>query len=1154
MDISYDKLYEEIIGLVRKSSKKSLENDDIIFLFSKSIPTISEIVKSKDLTEYGKKPYDKHKKLLSSNIYTDFYKLIKNPAFLTLLGRFYDYNKGDKNNKHDDFINSYRTVLDAKIGKIDSPITNKNINNARFFMLHKKIEIGDLIVPRILLSMYLESCIHMYHNLTGDIQNTYQITLTLPDAKNLDEIKLKFYSWAQYRVNLMNKLNMTQNSNIHFYKQDGDKFVRTLNMTEISHFNITQYFNNEELEKIKYLCFCRTESFGKTYQQSNEDINNFFNGPKMVKIIDISNGNNRDEIEYTLYQAIHTYEQIINELVITRYKYLTDLRQLFNSERIDDTDISNVISTLQQYLNYPLSFQYKFSDVESCVFLFSETTMKKILLKYLKLAKLLNYCEKNNLDMLNDPYDNTEYVNVLEELSLKTNYKWDDVNNIVCKQKMQNILNTLNGTIHDIAKHNLPNDKKMLSDLLKNHMLSILKLIRRDPMNELKNDYKLSFNIADTLDRLNEIKTDIDNIKSFDVINSSDYFNDINDEIAKFQTNCNKLKNNYNFLKTTIDDKINTYLPMCQTFFLDIKGLIDKSDDIVTGTMLWSNNTYLHNLLNDIHSENIIDYDNITIKNNPHAFFNDMARHIETIAKKLHVFDYLPHYFSEFKSQLSIVLQSLENVKKKNIRLAETLDYKKKNIDKKIKELTDKITAGIAVSTNQTNLLSYQNDKINLNELLEKKNKIKTTCDANELLLQNINRKITEFTINVNVFRTKMLLLTDTYVKLCDALKIFQNILKYHSTTLNDAVDKIDKFELHQIKTHMFGLLNMTYNNYDNKKNGAKYLTYQINQKSMAVKLLIAQILKNNKNIFNEYKIFLDDPTNITKFIDNLYGLDDDVIDTSLIDKYIASFDNIKPPQVDIKKLMEKYKINNGTLNISSYQLIDYFNKNSILNMGEKLYDYFVSINEINPLVPIENIINILMPYLYSEYNTQNNLKKVNINLNTDDFNLAVQNYSSGNLSKNNFVELLLNEFSRDEKQILENLLDNSSIAPNDNQNRIGFNPIEVIKLICKFDENKFIKKFFGKIRNANVLVSPNISAFEQTIIPFDDLFYYRHNIPYDRSPGNSEKILFKFGFFSLGSMCTFSNTLGPPYKIDEFSNKINKLAVQIIEHTNGGI
>ena len=188
----------------------------------------------------------------------------------------------------------------------------------------------------MLLSLYLEACIAQYHNIGSYCKNLYDITLSFPKATIMFELKTKIKSWLDYRVVLINKLN-SSNKTVKMYKND---LSITYNINEFEYIDLSYYYDEIEIEKLKCLCRHRTESFGKTMDQSLEDIDKFFSGNKMLKIVDFFTSSippsNRDSIEYTLFQAIHTYEQIINELVNTRYEYLVKLRSLFSKNEYVD--------------------------------------------------------------------------------------------------------------------------------------------------------------------------------------------------------------------------------------------------------------------------------------------------------------------------------------------------------------------------------------------------------------------------------------------------------------------------------------------------------------------------------------------------------------------------------------------------------------------------------------------------------------------------------------------------------------------------------------------------------------------------------------------------------------------------------------------------
>jgi hypothetical protein len=536
------------------------------------------------------------------------------------------------------------------------------------------------------------------------------------------------------------------------------------------------------------------------------------------------------------------------------------------------------------------------------------------------------------------------------------------------------------------------------------------------------------------------------------------------------------------------------------------------------------------------------------------------------------------------------ISKSANKLLKKVNELKTNSEIKRKKVEKNIEETNKKITKNnenidkinnkLLSPTNQ-NEIDRLNDAIKILEFNNDDLKSKIAMFYNEKLkLTKIITYLNDIDINIadtslykcNYYYTQNQTkletdLPNSFKNFNDTVKntsVFQNGCKEIMKNINIVFYEMEKFisifikkecydfnideqknyELHRIKIGMYGLLNLSIQNFDGKRNGGTFLGYFHSNKSFSFMMGISQLFKKFKKddlkhdydgINNVFDILSDTAIKETK--DNKFKIND--YSLAFEEKHEETRINI-----NTEIIYGKY-YDASNKNISLYQLIEYLNKDMVFNMGEKLHDYLVSIGEIEKLPSIDFILEYLKSGTYFD---KDKIVKADIKLNKYNCSISSNIYRTDNiddtkLKNTNFQRNFLNK-NCDNPNNLINMVNTF-----DSNNRIKFDTTKIFELIDTFDKYGFIKYFFKTVRDTNVLISPNISAFKYTPIPFDDLFYYRQHIDFkykldEETPLN---IPFYYGFFTLGSMCTFTGRT-----IDEFSNKANELMVRIIEFTNG--
>lgn len=1236
LDINSKFIYINLLNNIRSIKNTSIEDDDIIFLFSIGKEKLKEIVK--DESGYPDKNKLKNRKILGSNIYTDFYKLIRTPSFFAKLQQLFSISDPDIKQKSLNLFNGIFKIILMNNNKypslVDEPSKNAKNDDLMFnyaginnyntgidkpdvyfhnLVLNGYHEDNKPIVPKMLLSLYLEACIYMYHELINPVKNTFEHSLSINNIPNQLEFKNKIIIWLKNRLNVINCLN-SSNKKLYVYKKNKAIYELTDNFMIFEYFDLSYYYSSDEIIKIKSLCYLRTESYGKRRDETNEMIDIFFKNPLFLSV-NKTNFDDKNSIEFLIFQAVHTYDQIINQLVQTRYDYLVSMRSMLSNQKNIDDEIEKIITSLQMYINYPFCFQYKFSNIDTCKYFYSEETMKILFEKYLKLALVYSYCEQNDIDIFKQPPQPPPSPQ-LNDMSSKTKFIWDEITEQNNRNRLRKILVKINESSNDMLSY-LPSNTAELSDKLKDALILILKNIIDSPMKTLHDEYLVNFKKVEIDGYINNFDTSLASINKMDPLNTSklyikniynifgniDKFDEINEKINKYNQELDYIKELISSIIVCQQQLFKSLETLQNIDLIPLKSLIDKKND---------NNWIIGNTFNN-ENKNLIDLNDSVDYNTVIAKKNNLSKNLENIqynvgssfgSIKTWLND-LQNLIISFKSRVTNLPTKIEEIIDKSKILEDDLKLSKKpNIESLRTTLQTRNTRLVGEITTLDTEISILDARISI--LNAKKKSVPSTITPSEqtelndklaeILKKNIDKTQKQAEINRNLLQinnyTAIIKSINSFVIDPELIKIksykttydaqfrsiADKITQLKNTIDTDPIDKnytelisnlrvifygISEFstilqknktlnynlnptaELHQVKCEMFNVLNVINNNYLYKRTdhngrtvvGDIYLFSGISHKSVSTMMMINQLFKNNKGCNNSYNNVKTDDFTLDATLDN------SILDNTInLTKFSTYFEN-KLEGISSTNFQDKYKISEvDTNNMNSYQLIDYFNKNSIMGMGEKLYYFLVANMDIEPLPDIDIIIDHLKGNSISDYDSQK--MKTNTTLLTNKYDLMYDN-NYKNIDDTD-IELFLNRFSNAD---IRNNIKDVKILPNDNHNRIMFDLSKIFDLINKFDENKFIKNYFKEIRDANVLSSANMSEFKHKIIPYDDLFYYRQNINFNYV--DIKKSPFYYGFFSLGNLCDFRGRISLGSKIEEYSNKLNEVAVQIIEYTN---
>ena len=766
-----NELYKNMVDSIRNSSKYTLEEEDILILLSMSTEQFDQSIFNSNTP----KNEFNNRKLLGNNIYTDFWKLIKTPSFISRMHLLFTEIEGDKifKNLYDNYKKIFNSFLSGDILEIEKrkgiPVKNTDeINHYHYFnylvINGSQINLADgtqknnkkvyEIIPLILLSLYLECCIYLYAGIRSEVKHAYETSMKLGtmilglNPYLSDELfKSDVFKWLNYRNIINNKLFYTSNKVIMF-KQNTDKtFTKTDDILSFTHFNLSDIYSNDELIKLKHLVKYRHElqktttyngnPYNKTYEEFIKDIDEFFNSKKLMLSVK-QFMMNPTSLEYIIYQALHAYDQIIKELIDIRFIFFNELRNKF----FDNTDeiyrnAEKMIATLQQYLNYPLTFQYKFARTLSCSHLLSEETNKVLLDKYLKMYSVFLYCKKNDIDIFNSGPVIKTTDEILKDLSIKEVFNWDKLNDPFNKRIMQKIIKNINLANIDQSKYL---EAKNLSDEIKIVLKELLTDFCKNPMNDLNDHYKgiYKINIAggnllldNGSDGIKDFAYQINNITKSITFNTSQVFNQpyfdvmYKSEITKINDDINKYNFGNSTLKTIIRDTNSTLnnifidIKKYQKFILDIRNIIDETND-TTWTITFKDKglaTINHNLS--------IDYNTVLEK----------ERYINLKLSQLN--NYLNNLYNKLKNNID-KFRSLFDSIKLQLKLIESL---KDTINVDIQTLQNKIDSEILLNTTNIGLLNTDNLALTANN---------TMLTANDVVLNT--KKVADTAIlNTNI-------------------------------------------------------------------------------------------------------------------------------------------------------------------------------------------------------------------------------------------------------------------------------------------------------------------------------------------------------------------------------------------------------------------
>ena len=547
------------------------------------------------------------------------------------------------------------------------------------------------------------------------------------DFTSDESFKYEIITWLNYRNDINNKLLNTSKKFIMYKKSLSGNYDKTDNITDFSHFCLHDIYTDDELIKLKHLINYRHELRinhkynGKYEAKINKDefikkINDFFNSNKMVSVSQF----NKDPttFEYLIYQTLHCYDQIINEMVKIRFVFLDELRYKFSNASDEDRDnifkdAEKIIVTLQQYLNYPLTFQYKFADTKSCFHLLSEDINKILLDKYLKMLSVYLYCINNDIDILNAlPIPTSK--DILDKLSIKSKiiFSWDKLDDPFNKTVLQNIIKNINLANIQQSDYLLTKD---ISTEIKRILKEILIEFNKDPTRILnstlilsQNDYMDIYKKIDGTTLFNQLKqlgVQIPDIIYLQFIRSqgiadseqpyfdSTYLSDIdkiNEDIQSYNQECNSLRLN---IQSTIDDlnEIFTCLNVYNRLIIDIRNIIDKSNDLN-----WTS-TFKNALDSTIDQSASIDYTTV----------DEIQKHTSLKLSNLN------HKLANLHNQMKIKISEFQihfNSIKQSIDSANVL---KDTINTNTIKLHQKITSEVTSKT--ATLINLRDENIQLN-------------------------------------------------------------------------------------------------------------------------------------------------------------------------------------------------------------------------------------------------------------------------------------------------------------------------------------------------------------------------------------------------------------------------------------------------------
>ena len=461
-------LFEELINLV-KYNESELENKDLLFLYSLKKESLKDFLKG--TTPDIDRPTNAF--LFNDNLYSDFIKLIKVPSFMfKLKDLFTKYDTTDPA-KDSKFMKHFFIIFKNIFAKDPLPDglfpdvhgkSTRNFDYTNYFLINGKFsgaatEFFKDIVPMILFKMYLECSIYIYTNIVDNVNKCFELSTKIGTS---DQYDVSYISeWIDQRCNIYNKLN---SASYKLKMYDSDKKI-TFDSNNFKYFNILDLYSNDEIKKIEYLITYRGKlkknfryykpdgSYNRlntaNSKKFDSDLANFMID-KYVPVPDNMLASNKCSIEFLIFQTLNTYDQIIKEMIKVRLSFLKQVKETIRTDDATNDQLRveapKMIATLKQFVNYPLTFQYKFKKFESCFSMLSETTMKNILYKYIKLAQLKKYFLKNDISIDNQSFDQITNVNadILDKLSIKkTVFEWDKYDSPLNNEPLINLLTNM---------------------------------------------------------------------------------------------------------------------------------------------------------------------------------------------------------------------------------------------------------------------------------------------------------------------------------------------------------------------------------------------------------------------------------------------------------------------------------------------------------------------------------------------------------------------------------------------------------------------------------------------------------------------------------------------------------------------------------------
>lgn len=1229
-------IYDDLIKSIRKASDNTLEDEDIFLLHSISRENFKNIINDKEQPS-SKNQYSS---LLKNGVYTDFWKLIKVTPFLHRLHELLSIEEDNtKNKKKEDFFKTifldvYKSLLGVTHKK-DQLNTKKDYYDFyKYFFINenmtkiKSIDVNNtyLVIPMILLNLYLECCIYMYANIRDPVNFCYDSTLRFGTfqysnvpATFLKDIRNEIYRWIKQRCLIYNSLNFGFNKPIMYEKKvDGAsyKMVVVEDINKFTHFNLNDFYTKDEIKKIKHLTKYRHElqtgipynigapNFTTTKDNFDLEVDALLKD-NYIEIPTVPLINNVSSPIYLVYQAIHTYDQIIKEMINVRYPFLLQLRFDFKNRSNQKKIFNNahkIVMTLKQYLNYPLTFQYKFNDVKACSTIMSENITKILFDKFIKLSLTYSYCKNNNIDVFKDPQTSFGIVDpsndtddVLKKLSIDDVFTWDKFDDDLPSYEL--IKTTLRNMHEAKINNHLSNDRAILIANLKTHLKSILDIFYRNPMKNISDTNAATYRILYGVDSIDDtkdgtIRKKLSNLKNilFGIYNTTNQINKaqvvgtpiemdidiINNEIGQLKTLTNQLCQTVDDLRnslTEIFDQIEKYKIHIRKF----RNLIDSS----------TNDAWINS------------FQNISpITNSPHIDYNLGKTNNSNVITSLFRINYL-------LSRNIIDLQSSIDKFNNNIALFSSL-------------ITATITQKDVIIPLNTALIANINaDMVALNTSI--------AAAANPFIALPLQLRLNGLTSTLNGLPnnnvTNVSTIINSYTSALDnMLKCFNvDVSPYINTRLfpgsgseqdlnnvvitmtsgynimkNDFIQTLDKlneleknvstdFGLHRIKIGISNLITISYQSSNRCRGNIIENVYDINHQAASLELLYSELFKNNKGV----PVYYNDLNRTDINVDDLIGLKvggarpllngklrdqkQRLTDIKLTD-YVALFKeiyidnkNIFTHPIDGGLFKSIREIPDPTIgnnyNISIYQMIDYFNGDAILNIGEKIFYYLNGLKEISDMVSIDTLIETLrLPFIIDNFDNNPNKRKYNYMFIAPAIPTRKYTLYKGRQSNKKNVNLIRPLFTKQLEDptidyLLNNLLDPISALPlrnvddlyinsDDIHNRIQFNPRKLIDLINSFDEYKLMKFMFKKYRRNNTQISPDIHKLSYQKISFDDLHFYRCERPRNYDFNTDILTPYYCSYFSLGNVVN--------QDVVNFSNKMNDVTVDILELTNG--